>query len=310
MKVHWKGIYPAITTKFNENGSLDLKTFEKNIHAQLDSGIHGIILGGSLGESSTLKNGEKLQLLEKTLELVGDTIPVIINIAEQTTTDAINAARDAQKNGASGLMLLPPMLYKADDRETVEYFKAIASSTELPIMIYNNPIDYGIEVTLDMFDQLIEHDNIQAVKESTRDVTNVIRMINRFGDRIKIMCGVDTIAMESMILGASGWVAGMVCAFPRETVSIYELVKAGNIKEAAEIYRWFMPLLELDINPKLVQNIKLAEVATGIGTEHVRKPRLKLAGEERKYVLNVIDTALKSRSSITSHLVNHKKVVQ
>jgi len=310
MKVHWKGVYPAITTKFNENGSLDLKTFEKNIHAQLDAGIHGIVLGGTLGEASTLKNGEKLQLLKKTLDLVEDEIPVIINIAEQTTADAIEAAKDAQRNGASGLMLLPPMRYKADSRETVEYFKAVAASTDLPIMIYNNPVDYGIEVTLDMFDQLIEHDNIQAVKESTRDVTNVIRMINRFGDRIKIMCGVDTIAMESMILGASGWVAGLVCAFPRETVSIYELVKAGNLKEAAEIYRWFMPLLELDINPKLVQNIKLAEVATGIGTEHVRKPRLKLVGEERNYVLNVIDTALKSRSSITSHLVNQKQIVQ
>lgn len=310
MKVHWKGVYPAITTKFNENGLLDLKTFEKNIHVQLDSGIHGIVLGGTLGEASTLKNGEKLQLLEKTLEVVGDKIPVIINIAEQTTADAIDAARIAQKNGASGLMLLPPMRYKADDRETVEYFKAIASSTELPIMIYNNPIDYGIEVTLDMFDQLIEHDNIQAVKESTRDVTNVIRMINRFGDRIKIMCGVDTIAMESMILGASGWVAGLVCAFPRETVSIYELIKTGNIKEAAEIYRWFMPLLELDIHPKLVQNIKLAEVATGIGTEHVRKPRLKLAGKEREHVLNVIDQAMKAQSKITPYLTNQKQVVQ
>lgn len=310
MKVHWKGVYPAITTKFNENGSLDLETFETNIRAQIDAGIHGIVLGGTLGEASTLKNGEKLQLLEKTLELVGDIIPVIINIAEQTTSSAIEAAKDAQRNGASGLMLLPPMRYKADDRETVEYFKAVATSTELPIMIYNNPIDYGIEVTLDMFEQLAEHDNIEAVKESTRDVTNVTRMINRFGDRFKIMCGVDTIAMETLLLGASGWVAGLVCAFPRETVSIYELVKTGKVKEAAVIYRWFMPLLELDINPKLVQNIKLAEVATGIGTEHIRKPRLKLAGVERDHVLNVIDSAMKSRSTITPYLVNQKHIVK
>lgn len=309
MKVHWKGVYPAITTKFNENGSLDLETFETNIIAQLDAGIHGIVLGGTLGEASTLKNGEKLLLLEKTLELAGDQIPVIINIAEQTTSGAIAAAKDAQVNGASGLMLLPPMRYKADDRETVEYFKAVATSTELPIMIYNNPVDYGIEVTLDMFEELVEHENIQAVKESTRDVTNITRMINRFGDRFKIMCGVDTIAMETLLLGASGWVAGLVCAFPNETVSIYELAKSGKVKEAAEIYRWFMPLLELDINPKLVQNIKLAEVATGIGTEHVRKPRLQLAGAERAHVLNIIDTAMKSRSTIKPYLVNQKLAV-
>jgi len=309
MKVHWKGVYPAITTKFNENGSLDLETFEKNIHTQLDAGIHGIILGGTLGEASTLKNGEKLVLLEKTLELVDGNIPVIINIAEQTTDNAIDAAKDAQKNGAAGLMLLPPMRYKADDRETVEFFKAVAESTELPIMIYNNPIDYGIEVTLDMFEQLAEHDNIQAVKESTRDVTNVTRMINRFGDRFSIMCGVDTLAMETLLLGASGWVAGLVCAFPRETVSIFEHCKAGKVDEAAEIYRWFMPLLELDINPKLVQNIKLAEVATGIGTEHVRKPRLKLAGSEREHVLDVIDSAMKARPNIYQYLINQKQTV-
>ena len=309
MKIHWKGVYPAITTKFNEDGSLDFKTFEKNIHTQLEAGIHGIILGGTLGEASTLKNGEKLQLLEKTLELVDGNIPVIINIAEPTTDAAIEAARDAQKNGAAGLMLLPPMRYKADDRETVEFFKAVADSTELPIMIYNNPVDYGIEVTLEMFEQLTEHDNIQAVKESTRDVTNVTRMINRFGDRLSILCGVDTLAMETLLLGASGWVAGLVCAFPRETVSIYELCKVGKVDEAAEIYRWFMPLLELDITPKLVQNIKLAEVATGIGTEHVRRPRLKLAGREREHVLGVIDSAMKTRPKITQYLVNQKQSV-
>lgn len=308
MKVEWNGVYPAITTKFTPDGDIDLNTFEKNILAQLEAGIHGIVLGGTLGEASTLNGSEKAQLLEKTLELTAQRIPVILNIAEQTTADAVKTAQQAQQNGASGLMLLPPMRYKADSRETVEYFKDVASSTDLPIMIYNNPIDYGIEVTLNMFDELIEYENIRAVKESTRDITNVTRMINRFGDRIKIMCGVDTIALEAMVLGASGWVAGLVCAFPRETVAIYELVKAGRMEEALEINRWFMPLLELDINPKLVQNIKLAEVATGIGTEHVRKPRLKLAGEERKYVQGIIDSALKNHSKI-SHLLEKEKSV-
>jgi 4-hydroxy-tetrahydrodipicolinate synthase len=298
MKVDWEGVYPAITTKFNKDGSLDLSTFRKNLHAQLDAGIHGIVLGGTLGEASTLRKDEKLQLLETTLDVVGDKIPVIINIAEKTTRDAIQTAKDARKNGASGLMMLPPMQYKADDRETVAYYKAVAESTDLPIMVYNNPVDYGIEVTPDMFGELLEYDNIQAVKESTRDLTNITRLINRFGDRIKVLCGVDTLALEAMVMGAVGWVAGLVCAFPRETVVIYELAKAGRIEEAREIYRWFMPLLELDINSKLVQNIKLAETAEGIGTEHVRKPRLPLVGEEREHVENVISESIKTRPEL------------
>lgn len=298
MQVNWEGIYPAITTKFNKDGSLDLATFKKNLYAQLEGGIHGIVLGGTLGEASTLRKEEKLELLETTLDVAGDKIPIVINIAEKTTRDAIQTARDAKKNGASGLMMLPPMQYKADDRETVTYFKAVAESTDLPIMIYNNPVDYGINVTIEMFEELIEHDNIQAVKESTRDLTNVTRIINRFGDRLKILCGVDTLALEAILLGASGWVAGLVCAFPRETVAIYELAKAGRMEEAREIYRWFMPLLELDINPKLVQNIKLAETANGIGTEYVREPRLPLVGEEREHVQNVISKSLEKRPEL------------
>jgi 1-pyrroline-4-hydroxy-2-carboxylate deaminase len=310
MNVDWNGIYPAVTTKFHENGSLDLKTFRKNIEAQINAGIHGVVLGGTLGEASTLKSNEKLQLVEHTLELADGRIPVILNIAEQSTGDAVTAAQNAENNGASGLMLLPPMRYKADDRETLEFFKEVAGSTSLPIMIYNNPIDYGIEVTLEMFNELIEFDNIQAVKESTRDITNVTRLINRFGDRIKILCGVDTIALEALLLGASGWVAGLVCAFPRETVAIYEHAKSGNIQDALKIYRWFMPLLELDINPKLVQNIKLAESATGIGTEYVRKPRLELAGEERKQVQKIINDALEARQEIEYLINNQKDIVQ
>jgi len=198
--------------------------------------------------------------------------------------------------------MLPPMRYMAGDREVVEYFKAVANNTELPIMVYNNPVDYKIEVTLDMFEELLECTNIQAVKESTRDISNVTRIRNRFGDRLKIMTGVDTLALESLLMGADGWIAGLVCAFPRETVAIYELQRVGRIQEAITIYRWFLPLLELDINPKLVQNIKLAEVATGIGTENVRAPRLPLAGEERKQVLKVIQDGLKSRPSLPGYL--------
>ena len=218
-----------------------------------------------------------------------------MNIAAQTTRAAVEAAKEAEKCGANGLMLLPPMRYFADDQETLTYFHAVSEATPLPIMIYNNPVDYKILVTLKMFEKMAEWPTIQAVKESTRDVSNISRMINQFGDRFKILCGVDTIALESLMLGADGWVAGLVDAFPRETVVIYELVKAGRYDEAAKLYRWFLPLLELDIHPKLVQYIKLAEVATGLGTEYVRAPRLTLQGEEREKIWKTIQDAIAIR---------------
>lgn len=286
---------PAVTTKFTREDQLDLAMFEKNIRAQMDAGVNGIILGGTLGEASTLEQEEKEMLIKTSLSIVEGKIPVVINIAEQSTKNAVAVAQHAERTGAQGLMVLPPMRYKATDFETVTYFKAIANSTSLPIMIYNNPVDYKIEVTLDMLEDMMECGNIQAIKESTRDITNVIRLKNRFGNRIKVFTGVDTLGLESLVIGADGWVAGLVCAFPAETVAIYELVKVGRIKEAMEIYRWFMPLLELDISPQLVQNIKLAEVATGIGTENVRAPRLPLQGAERDRVLKIIDTAMKNR---------------
>ncbi|MCG7502015.1 dihydrodipicolinate synthase family protein [Tenacibaculum sp. Mcav3-52] len=301
MSINWNGVMPAVTTKFTNDDALDLNMFEVNIKAQLDAGVHGIVLGGTLGEASTLSDDEKRILTQTTVKLVNNKVPVLINIAEQTTKAAIEAAQKAEEDGAKGLMMLPPMRYKSGDRETVEYFKAVAKNTSLPIMVYNNPVDYKIEVTLDMFEELLKHDNIEAVKESTRDISNVTRIKNRFGNRLKIMTGVDTIALESLLMGADGWIAGLVCAFPKETVAIYELQKAGRIQEALEIYRWFLPLLELDINPKLVQNIKLAEVATGIGSENVRAPRLPLIGEERKHVLSVIETGLKNRPTLPNY---------
>ncbi|HAB28307.1 MULTISPECIES: dihydrodipicolinate synthase family protein [Xanthomarina] len=301
MSIQWKGVMPAVTTKFTETDELDLNMFEVNIKAQLEAGVHGIVLGGTLGEASTLLDEEKRQLTQATVDIVKGQVPVLINIAEQTTKAAIHAAQKAEEDGAKGLMMLPPMRYKSGDRETVEYFKAVANNTSLPIMVYNNPVDYKIEVTMDMFEELLKCDNIEAVKESTRDTTNITRIKNRFGDRLKIMTGVDTIALESLLLGADGWIAGLVCAFPAETVAIYKLQKAGRLKEALDIYRWFMPLLELDINPKLVQNIKLAEVATGIGTEHVRAPRLPLIGDERQHVLKVIEEGVKNRPTLPDY---------
>jgi 4-hydroxy-tetrahydrodipicolinate synthase len=272
-----------------------LGLFKKNLSAQLDAGINGIVLGGSLGEASVLTNDEKEILVKETLVFVEGKVPVIINIAEGSTDVAIELAQKASLWGAQGLMLLPPMRYKADDRETVQYFKDVAENTPLPIMIYNNPVDYKIDVTIDMFAELASMSNIQAIKESTRDVTNVTRLRNAFGDRFSILCGVDTLALEELVLGADGWVAGLVCAFPAETVAVFKLVKAGRIEEAINIYRWFMPLLELDIHSKLVQYIKLAESKTGIGSEFVRRPRLILEGAERQRIENIIDTGIKNR---------------
>ena len=302
MKVTWRGIYPALTTKFTSHHELDLELFEKNLQAQLDAGIDGIILGGTLGESSVLSTEEKEKLVKFAIDKVEGKIPVILNIAEGSTREALQQVGYADNWGADGLMALPPMRYKSDHRETVQWFKTIANATDLPIIVYNNPIDYKTLITLDMFDEMTECKNIEAVKESTRDVTNVTRMRNRFGDRYKILCGVDTLAMEELCLGADGWVAGLVCAFPKETVAIYRLVKAGRLQEAAKIYRWFMPLLEMDIHPKLVQYIKLAEEMEGIGSEAVRAPRLTLAGEEREKVLRIINEGIASRPALPDYL--------
>lgn len=302
MTIQWKGVYPALTTKFTANDELDLPLFEKNLQAQITAGVAGVILGGTLGEASVLTTAEKETLVKFTLEKVNGKVPVIINIAEGSTKEALQQATLAKQWGAQGLMILPPMRYKTDHRETVTYFTTIAQSTELPIMIYNNPVDYKTEVTLDMFEEIAACKNFQAIKESTRDVTNVTRLKNRFGDRLKILCGVDTLAMEELCLGADGWVAGLVCAFPAETVAIYKLVKAGNIAEATKIYRWFMPLLELDIHAKLVQYIKLAEKQTGIGSEEVRPPRLTLTGEERERVLKIINEGIATRPVLNYEL--------
>jgi len=298
MHVKWQGVYPALLTPFTQDDKIDFLLFEKNLEAQVAAGVHGVIIGGSLGEASTLQFEEKKELVLLAKAKLRDTFPVILNIAEASTADAIALAKHAVNWGADGLMLLPPMRYKSDDRETATYFKSVAVATDLPIMIYNNPVDYKIDFHPALFDQLVEYPTIQALKESSRDVTNLTRMLNRFGDRFKILCGVDTLALEEICLGAHGWVAGLVDAFPRETVAIWELAQAGKLNEARSIYRWFMPLLELDIHPKLVQYIKLAAQETGIGSEWVRPPRLPLEGEERTRVLSIIRNAIANRPVI------------
>ncbi len=300
--VEWNGVYPAVTTKFTSKEELDIPAFLANLREQVAAGVKGIIIGGSLGESSTLNQEERVVLAKAALEDVGDKVDIILNVAEGSTRNAIALVKAGEAAGVHGFMLLPPMMYKPTDQEVSDFFRAVAATTPLPFLLYNNPIDYKIEITLDILDQLQDMPNIQAIKESTRDISNVTRLRNRFGDRYKILCGVDTLAMEEIVMGADGWVAGLVCAFPRETVAIYKLVKAGRIEEARAIYRWFMPILELDINPQLVQNIKLAEVMTGIGTEHVRAPRHILIGDERQRVIGILEEGLANRPTLPNYL--------
>lgn len=286
-QISWKGVFPALTTKFTADDELDIPLFVKNLETQWKAGVSGVILGGTLGEASVLTTAEKEKLVHTALAYAQGK-PVILNIAEGSTRVAMEQAKLAEKWGVQGLMLLPPMRYKPDHREAVHFFRSVADSSSLPIMLYNNPVDYKTEITLAMFEELQACATITAVKESTRDVTNVTRMRNAFGNRYSILCGVDTLAMEELLLGADGWVAGLVCAYPFETVKLYQLIQEQKLEEARELYRWFMPLLELDIHPKLVQYIKLAEAENGLGSEYVRAPRLRLEGEERERVLNVV----------------------
>lgn len=307
MPFEWKGVMPALTTPITAHDQIDLDLFEKQVNRQIHAGAAGVIIGGSLGEASVITDDEKERMVKAAVSVAEGKIPVILNIAEGNTAVAIQQIRSAEKWGANGFMILPPMRYRSDDRETVTYFTTLANATSLPVMIYNNPVDYKINVTLDMFEALATCSNIGAIKESTRDVTNVTRLINRFGDRFSILCGVDTLALEELVTGAKGWVAGLVCAFPEETMAIYALVKAGRIQEALPIYRWFMPLLELDIHPKLVQYIKLAGQLSGYGTEWVRAPRLVLEGEERASVSRIIQHALENRPVLPEYksLLDH-----
>lgn len=295
MKPNWTGVYPAVTTNFFEDQSLDIPTFELNIKAQLDAGVHGVIICGSLGENGVLSKDEKLQLLESAKNTIAGRVPLIMTVAECVTAEAISFVKACVSAGADGFMTLPPMRYPSDDRETLHYLHKVADATDLPVMAYNNPLAYRTFVSIEMFKSLADNPHFEAMKESTGDIRYMTDIINTFGGRFKILSGVDDLAFESLVMGADGWVAGLVDAFPRETVVIYELVKQGRIAEAREIYRWFFPLLHLDVSTKFVQNIKLAEVATGIGTEWVREPRLPLVGEERANVLKVIEDALKVR---------------
>lgn len=295
MATKWEGVYPAVTTKFTADYKLDHSAMEKNFQAQLDAGVHGLICCGSLGENGVLTAEEKIEVLRTARNVSAGKVPVILTIAETTTDAACEMAKQGAKNGADGFMLLPPMRYTSDKRETVTFLEAVAAVSERPIMIYNNPVAYNIDVTPQMFADLAKNDTFVALKESSDNVRRITDIKNHCGNRYQIFTGVDNLALESLLMGADGWVAGLVCAFPRETVVIYELAKQNRIAEALEIYRWFKPVLDLDVSTKLVQNIKLAELMTELGNENVRPPRLPLIGEERQYVVQTLQKALDTR---------------
>jgi 4-hydroxy-tetrahydrodipicolinate synthase len=293
----WQGVFPAVTTKFDVDGALDAKEMERCFQIQVDAGVHGIIVCGSLGESMMLDPEEKIEIL-KIAKSVAGKLPVLMTVCESATRRAAASAKAAAAAGADGFMVLPGVPYKSAPHETIAHIEAVAAAGALPTMVYNNPIAYGVDVTLDMFEQLAKNDLIVAMKESTDDIRRTTDVITRFGKRFDVFMGVDNLALEALVVGADGWVAGLVDAFPRETVVIYELVKQGRIAEALEIYRWFRPLLDLDVSLNLVQNIKLAEVHSIGSNDRVRAPRLPLSGAERDRVEGIIKAALAIRPTM------------
>ncbi len=293
----WRGVFPAVTTKFNESGDLDHKEMERCFALQVEAGVDGLIVCGSLGESMFLDAGEKLDILKTAMSVAGSK-PVLMTICESATRAGQTAARAAAKAGAAGFMVLPGVPYKSAPAETLGHIEAIAAAGELPVMVYNNPVAYGVDVTLPMFEHLASNDLVVAMKESTDDIRRVTDVLTHFGDRFDVFTGVDNLALESLMMGAHGWVAGLVVAFPKETVAIYRLAQQGRYAEALAIYRWFRPLLDLDVSTNLVQNIKLAEVFA-IGTnDRVRLPRQPLSGAERSRVAAIIEKAIAARPAL------------
>ncbi|GIU28430.1 4-hydroxy-tetrahydrodipicolinate synthase [Shewanella schlegeliana] len=304
MKVNWQGVFPAISTQFNEDGSINYESNARMLEDLIRDGIDGIIALGTIGENASLSPEEKREFIKHTVETVNGRILVLSGCTENTAEAASLYAQDVEKLGVDGLMLLPAMVYRGTDREVVTHYQTVARSTKLPIMIYNNPVGYGVDINLEMTAILAEEENIVAIKESTTDTRRLTELQTRFGDRFNILCGVDDIALESLFLGATGWISGLTNVFPRESVTLYKLARAGRIEEAREIYRWFMPLLRLDTIPTLVQCIKFAEQIVGRGSENVRLPRLTLIGEERAYVEQVIAHALETRINLDKYNID------
>ena len=296
----WAGVYTAITTKMDARQEVDLAGVRADVAFQIDAGVDGIICCGSIGEASTLTADEKMAIANATKEAARGK-PVLLTVAEDSTRAAVALAERAKAAGMDGLMLLPAMRYVSDRRETIQHFRTVARATDLPIMVYNNPVAYAVDITPEMFAEMADETNFVAIKESSGDVRRITDILNTVGNRYDIFTGVDDLALESLMLGAVGWVAGLVCAFPRETVAIHKLVAAGRIPEALEIYRWFMPLLHLDVSLRFVQNVKLAEAIVRGTSTVVRQPRLELQGAERDRVETIVRTALAKRPDLAKY---------
>ncbi len=298
MKVTWEGVFPAITTQFRADQSLDLAATAKHLDALMQAGIHGVVLLGTVGENTALEYHEKLEVLREMKQVVRGRIPVLSGVAEYTTALGSRFARDAEKIGIDGLMVLPAMVYKSDARETITHFRTLARASGMPLMVYNNPVSYHVDVTPPMFRELAEEPTIVAIKESSENVRRITDLVNTVGDRFILFSGVDDLVLESVLLGAQGWISGLVNAFPQESRALWDLAASGQWERARELYRWYTPLLHLDTEIKLVQCIKLAMAETGLGAEWVRAPRLPLAGEERERILKIIRGAIATRPGL------------
>ncbi len=295
MAVTWHGVFPAVTTEFHADQSLDVPATARHIDSLITSGVHGMIVLGSVGENCSLDYAEKLAVLKAAKDVIAGRVPLLTGVAEVTTATACKYAVDAKTAGVDGLMVLPAMIYKADGAEAMAHFRAVAKATDLPIMIYNNPVAYAVDLTPAMLKEMADEPNFVAVKESSENVRRITQLKNVCGDRYLLFAGVDDLALESAMLGADGWVSGLVNAFPEENRLLWDLAKAGKYEEAVKVYRWYSPLLHLDTLPKLVQYIKLCNAECGLGSETTRAPRLPLAGKERDDVLQVIRAAIKTR---------------
>jgi len=304
MESKWKGVFPALTTHMHQDQTLDLEATAHHIDVLVKSGVTGVIMLGSLGENTALDLAEKHRVMEMAVATVKGRVPVLSGVAECSTAGACRYARDMERLGADGLMVLPAMVYKSDPTETISHFRSVARASSLPIICYNNPIAYGVDITPEMFVELADQETLVAIKESSGNVRRITDIINLIGDRYTIFTGVDDLALESIMLGAEGWIAGVGLAFPAENQYLYELAVAGRWEEAREIYRWYMPLLHLDIPLKFVQYIKLLIQEVGLGAEWVREPRLPIQGAEREAVLKIIRHGIETRPSIPALALN------
>lgn len=292
MQVNWKGVFPAVTTKLKDDGSLDHDAIRSGLNRLIDNGVGGVVMMGMVGENAQLTPDEKRAVLTIAVETVAGRVPVISGLAETSTAAAVQFAQDAQALGVQGLMVFPGLTYRSDDRETVEFYRTIARSTTLGLMLYNNPRGYGVDMRPALLDQLKDEANIVAIKEETYDTTRVTDLFKRFGDRFAVFCGVDDLVLESAALGVTGWVSGMANAVPKESVELLNLAVAGDFVKARKLYRALIDLFHLDVHVKLVQYIKLAENITAGYPEQVKAPRLKLEGDERRKVVEIVEQAL------------------